>query len=90
MLVHTFTYTDSKGKNSERTVVMHVVPTKLYGGTDISELEPLEMALYVEALDKLKTAYALAVDRLQIDLDLKHRYRQFKPEQMTNVTTEDI
>lgn len=90
MLVHNFTYTDTKGKTTNRTVVMHTVPNALYGGTDISELKPLEMALYVEALDKLKTAYMLAVDQLQIDFDLKHRYRQFKPEQMTNVTTEDI
>ena len=90
MLVHTFDYCDAKGRKTTRTVAIHTLPTTLYGGTDISELEPADMAQYVIELDKLKTAYASAVAKLNEDFDLNHRFRQFKPEQMTNVTTEDI
>jgi hypothetical protein len=81
----TFTYTDLKDKVSTRTLLAMSVPSNKYAGIDISELSNdeakdfsdayfFEYGVFLNEIEKLKTAY-----------DLRHSYRRFIDERMTNV-----
>lgn len=90
MLIYCFKYTDAKGRTSNRVLAPFIVPGTMFAGTDISELEPVDQAMYAEAISKAKDKYVKEIEQINADFDVKHRYRQFKPEQMANITTEDI
>jgi hypothetical protein len=89
-LIYSFKYTDAKGKKSDRVLLAHTVPATMYGGTDITELDEESRGLFIAAVEAAKDRYMLELDQLHIDFDLKHKYRQFKAESMTDVTTESI
>ena len=84
-----FKYTDAKGKVSHRTVVVASEPTDKLSGTDISELEAVEMVAYVEKAAKLKADYLAAIEDLNKEFDLKFRFRQFFPDKMEDVVIEN-
>lgn len=90
MNILTFKYTKADGKESQRTLVVSAEPTKLYAGTDISELEPCDMVMYCEELQKAKEEYLAAVTDINAQFDLNHSYRQFKPECMSNIVKESL
>ena len=90
MIVHFFDYTDSKGKESTRQLRVTNKPSTLYAGTDLSELGHEDLAAYAIRYDELHEAFINALTKLDNEFDLNHKFRQFKPESMTNVTTEEI
>lgn len=85
-----FTYTKANGDQSERAVIELQQPSKHFEGIDVSELPESEFALFVQEFRELKNAQHDATMALLAKHDLKHNYRRFLPEQMTEVTSEHI
>ena len=90
MNILTFKYTKSDGKVSNRTIVVSAEPTHLFAGTDISSLEPYDMAIYAERANMYKTAYLENIKALNDEFDLTFNYRQFKPECMSEIVREAV
>lgn len=90
MITLAFTYTKADGSTSERVLVPDVIPNKMYEGTDISELSVEEQGLFLQERVKLHNKYIDDVMDLERTYDLKHRYRRFDPNKMTNVIREAI
>lgn len=90
MLIYTFDYTKENNKTSRRVLVPFAVPHKHYAGVDVSELSVEDQALYITEVERAKTEYADRLAQLEQKYDLRHRYRQFVPERMSNVKSEDI
>lgn len=90
MKVVEFTYTKANGDVSTRAVVETTKPTKFMSGLDISEMSPDNMLEFAKEYNELETKFAEARLALQTKYDIKHNYRQFDPERMTDVTSEFI
>lgn len=90
MKLITFTYTKDDGKKSKRVLAVHTEPQRLFGGTDISELTKEEVAEYMAELKELKFEYMQAVARLNDSFDLNHQFRQFKPENMSEIVVDEM
>lgn len=81
----TFTYTKKAGPTSSRTLLAMVTPTDKYAGIDISELDASEAAEFAAAATSLHNKYVESMQALQNKFDLKHNYRQFLADGMTNI-----
>ena len=90
MLIYNFTYTKANGDVSKRVLASLVAPSKFHAGTDITELSTEDQAIYITMVDAAKTAYITKLAEINQEFDLVHNYRQFNPEQMTDVKYEDI
>lgn len=86
----TFTYYKAGGKSSERALAPIIVPSKFYEGIDISELDDIQQAEYVMAIDVAKAAFVAECAKIQAQYDVKTMYRRFNPSRMTKVVIEDI
>lgn len=86
----TFTYTKADGKSSERALAPIIVPSKFYEGIDISELDDIQQAEYVMAIDVAKAAFAAECAKIQAQYDVKTMYRRFDPSRMTAVVVEEL
>lgn len=83
-----FTYTKTNGDISERAVVVTQEPSKLLSGIDVSELPEAEYATFITEMRELKNRQHQEIMELMSKHDLKHNFRQFTPEKMTNVQSE--
>ena len=83
-----FTYTKTNGDVSERAVVVTQEPSKLLSGIDVSELPELEFATFIQDMRELKNRQHQEMMDLMEKHDLKHNFRQFSAEKMTNVQSE--
>lgn len=88
MNIISFNYKKADGKVSARTLAVSAEPTKLFAGTDISSLSQEDQAAYINAVAELKDIYLEAVKAMNDKFDLNHNYRQFKPENMTDIVRE--
>lgn len=77
-----FDYTKANGKQSERAVVVLQEPTHLLSGFDVTELESTELADFLQEYRELKNRQYEELQQVIQKHDLKHNYRQFKPENM--------
>lgn len=85
-----FTYTKTDGKQSERAVIEVLAPQKHLEAIDVSELEETEFAKFTLAMRELKDRQYAETMALLAEHDLKHNYRRFIPEQMSNVRSEHV
>jgi hypothetical protein len=85
-----FSYKKADGSVSQRAVVELVQPSKHFEGIDVSNMSEPEFAEFVEAYRQVKNQQYLEVQELLAKHDLKHNYRRFLPEQMTDVISEHI
>lgn len=85
-----FNYTKPDGAVSTRAVIEMVSPSQHFEGVDISALAEADFAQFTQAYRELKNAQHQATMQLLEDFDLKHNYRRFLPERMTNVVAEHI
>lgn len=83
-----FTYTKASGDVSNRAVVVTQEPTKLLSGIDVSELPEAEFASFTQEMSALKNRQHQEIMDLMEKHDLKHNFRQFSPDKMTNVESE--
>lgn len=85
-----FSYTKADGTASARAVIEVVQPTQHFEGIDISQMPEDEFAEFTrEYRDLLDEQYNAKMSIMQ-KYDLKHNYRRFIPEKMTDVTTNHI
>ena len=89
-LIYSFKYTDAKGKVTDRVLMAHLIPTNMYSGTDITELDEEQRGLFIAEVDAAKTRFAEEMQAIIDKHDLKYKYRQFKSEKMTDITKESI
>lgn len=81
----TFTYTKPDGSVSERTLLVLVSPGDMYAGIDISPLPPEIGAEFVNRYEQLHADFLAEVASLQDEYDVKHNYRQFKKDRITDL-----
>lgn len=81
-----FTYTKSDGSVSERLLLAVSSPSDKYSGIDLSDLEPTKAAEFIALMEKLHSEYLNFVKELQERYDVKHNFRQFLIERMTQIS----
>ena len=84
----TFMYTKKDGKSSERTLLALTEPhpaTDKYAGIDITQLTPEKGAEFVNKYEQLYEEYLEATRELQAEYDMKHNYRQFFADGMSDI-----
>lgn len=72
-----FTYTDAKGKVTNRKVLVIQEPTNKLLGIEVSEIEPADRDAFAAEYDGLLQDFIDAVEDLKADFDLTHNLRQF-------------
>ena len=85
MKIARFNYTDAKGKNSERVILVLQRPSNKYTGIDLRELTERDQELYREEAMVLLDNYTKAMESLNEEFDVKYRYRQFIDSQMQHI-----
>jgi hypothetical protein len=85
-----FKYTKADGSVSDRAIIELVTPTKYVEGIDVTQLPEVEFAAFTTAMAEMKRTQHEQTMQLLADFDLKHNYRKFIPEQMTNVISEFV
>lgn len=85
-----FTYTKQAGDVSKRAVIELVTPTNFVEGWDVTSLNEGEFAKFTETMGALRRRQHEETMQLLQDFDLKHNYRRFKPEGMTDVQVEYV
>ena len=72
-----FTYTDAKGKVTERKVLVIQEPSNKLMGIDVSELSESDRKSFAAAYDEIMTEFLVMVEELKSEFDVKHNFRQF-------------
>jgi len=85
-----FTYTKQDGSVSKRAVIELVTPNKFMEGLDVTQLDEVTFAEFSQKMSSLKKTQHEQTMQLLADFDLKHNYRRFKPEAMTDVQVEYV
>ena len=85
MKIAKFTYQDLKGKITNRQVLVIAEPSNKVSAIDITELEPAEQQEFAEAYAELAAAHIAQIEALKDAWDVKHNYRQFIADKMSNV-----
>lgn len=86
MKLYTFNYTKKDGSISERLLLAMGSPTNKYSGIDLSELEPDNAVKFASEVERLHEQYVQSLKQLQAQYDVKHNYRQFNEEGVTELT----
>jgi hypothetical protein len=90
MKLANFQYTDLKGKQSPRKVLIISTPTNKLSGIDVTEYTDEDIAEFAVEYDKLHEEFLEGVEHLKIIMDMKHNYRQFLEIGITELVTETI
>lgn len=90
MTILTFDYTKSDGKKSKRVLLISGEPTHLFSGSDISHLMPQDQVEYSNAISAAKADYLMKLAEINAEFDMNYSFRQFKPDNMTNIVREEI
>jgi hypothetical protein len=85
-----FEYTKKNGEFTKRTIAVVQEPQKFIEGIDITQLDLDEYAEFVNEYSKLLDEYKYLQAALIHKYDLKHNYRRFIPDNMTNVVVEHV
>ena len=83
-----FNYTDLKGKQSSRKVLVMSTPTNKLSGIDVTEYSDEDIAEFAVEFDRLHDEYLAEVDNLKSIYDMKHNYRQFLEQSIVDMETE--
>ena len=89
-IIYSFKYTDARGKVTDRVLMAHVLPSTMYAGTDITELDEEQRGLFIAEVDAAKDKFAKEMQAIIDKHDLNYKYRQFRSEKMTDITKETI
>lgn len=90
MKLITFTYTKADGKVSEREVIEISQPSTLLSGLDVTEMYSGDFAEFANDYKELLDEQNRQRMELMQVYALKHAFRQFKPEGMTNVVVQHV
>ena len=81
----TFNYRKADGSISERTLLAIVTPGNKYAGIDLSSVDPVIASDFVNRYEELYADFMAEVKELQAEYDVKHNYRQFNEEGMSDI-----
>lgn len=90
MKLKSFDYTKADGTTSHREFIEFYGPTHLCFGVDVTELEEADRIDLATKLAYARSEFDKDVATLMELYDVKHNFRQFKPESMTNVESENF
>lgn len=85
-----FTYTKADGSTSQRAVLEVVQPTKFFEGVDVSQMPEDQFAEFTKEYRELFENYQNDKMIIMQKYDLKHNYRRFTPEKMSDVIADYI
>lgn len=85
-----FTYTKADGTTSDRAVIELLQPSTCFEGIDVTKMPEDEFAEFTREYSNLLNEQYNAKIAVMQKYDLKHNYRRFIPEKMTDVTTNHI
>lgn len=80
-----FVYKKPDNSLSERTLMVLVSPSDMFAGIDLSSIAPEDGAEFVRRYEQLHNDFLAEVKELQAEFDVKHNYRQFKTDRMSDV-----
>ena len=80
-----FKYTDTKGKITQRKVLITEQPTNKMTGIDVGELDSAQAEAFARRYDKLLDTFRQQALELQVEFDVKHNYRQFLRQNIENL-----
>lgn len=80
-----FKYTDTKGKITNRQVLIVQEPSDKLLAFDVAELNETEVEEFSEQYDAAKQAFIAQVEALKQQYDLKHSFRQFFANKIENL-----
>lgn len=83
-----FDYTDSKGKESSRTLVVISEPSEKYFGIDISELGASDSGEIIAELKEAMEYHKAELEHIMAKYDIKGSFRFFFANKMTNTSYE--
>lgn len=85
-----FNYTKQDGSTSKRAVIELVTPNKFMEGWDVSQLDESMFASFTQQMGELRRRQHEETMQMLADFDLKHNYRRFKPEAMSDVQVDYV
>ena len=85
-----FTYTKSDGSTSKRAVIPLVSPSEHIEGIDVTSLNDNDFADFCREFSALKADQHNQTMEKLAQFDLKHNYRRFIPEQMSDITSDYV
>jgi len=85
-----FNYTKDDGSVSKRAVIELVSPNKFIEGWDVTNLNEAEFANFTQNMGELRRRQHEETMQLLADFDLKHNYRRFKPDSMSNIQVDYV
>jgi hypothetical protein len=85
-----FTYTKASGEASERTVAMLSEPGANLKGVDVTNMDTDDFARFVVDYKELAIKHKKELMDLLAEHEVTHNFRQFKPSNITNITTQEI
>ena len=88
MKLANFTYTDQKGQESLRKVLITGTPSNKYSGIDVTEYTDEELVEFAVEYDRLHDEFLSQVELLKDSLDMKYNYRQFLETGISNMQVE--
>lgn len=90
MPIISFDYLKKGAEATQPKVMIPItVPSNKYFGIDITELDPEDQGEISAKLESMQAKFKEEVENLMIDYDLKHCYRYFFEEKMSNVIEEE-
>jgi hypothetical protein len=90
MKITAFSYTDSKGARTERQIMVTQEPTDKVSGIDLTELSYEDVEFFTRDYNELYGEFLENVAQLQIEYELRNKYRQFIPARMENAVTQYV
>lgn len=90
MKIMEFTYTKPNGDVSQRTVMVVQEPQKFVEGVDVSDLTEDDFADFVNEYGKAYDAWREQAQTIMQKFELKHNYRRFSPERITEAKLEHV
>ena len=85
-----FTYTKADGTESKRAAIPLFGPAKFVEAIDVSQMPEDEFAVFCREFSALKSSQHEQTMAILAQFDLKHNYRKFNPEQMSDITTDYV
>lgn len=85
-----FSYTDLKGKETTRKVLVTQLPTDKVMGVDVTEIDYQQALEFAQSYKEVFHDFLDKVAQLEAHYDLRHRVRQFFPDKMVVHTEEAL
>ncbi len=90
MKIMEFTYTKPNGDSKKRAIMLLQEPQKFFEGIDISDLSEDEFADFVNEYSQAYDKWREMSQTIVTKHDLKHNYRRFSPEGISQAKTEHV